>query len=170
MPDQDRELAGDRDDGDPGTPTSLQTREGDGQRAGCPDGGMGGLGEQAPGMGLALPPDVAAIRWAVSRLTDPGIEPEAADQLGRSAEPADVAHHRDDARGGHEADPRDGQHVPDAGVVDDRLRDDTVGRGDLGADGRLDPERGIERQPLLGRQLEGRQPGPAARPERIGHR
>jgi hypothetical protein len=138
-----------------------------GQRTGGADGRVGRLAEEPPGVGLTGPADAPAERRPVAGLTDPGIEPEIADQLGRPFEPPDVAHHGEDRGGGHQADPRDGQETPDPLVVHHEGGDGPFGRGDLLAEQGADAQRSLEGEPLLGGQFEVGQPDSAANPEEV---
>jgi len=53
------------------------------------------------------------------------------------------------------------------GIIDEGRRDGPIGEVDLGIEDGVEPERGVEGETLVGRQLERCQPGPAARPEGI---
>src|SRR3972149_7432633 len=91
-----------------------------------------------------------------------GSSPRVAHQLGRTREPPDVADDREDAGGGHEADAGDGQPGARPGIIDDGRRDGPIGEVDLGIEDGVEPERGVEGETLVGRQLGRCQPGPAA--------
>jgi len=131
VPDQHSQLAGGGHNGDARAAPGPQAVVEAGQRTGGADGRVGRLAEEPPGVGLTGPADAPAERRPVAGLTDPGIEPEIADQLGRPCEAGDVAHCGDDGGSGHQADPRDGEEPADPLVVHHEGGDDPFCRGDL---------------------------------------
>jgi len=142
VPDEHRDLACHRDDGDAPAASRPQADEEGGQRPRCPERRVGGLAQEPPRIGLTGAADVAGMSRTVPGLAHPGVEPEVAHELGRTWEPLDVAHDREAAGGGHEADARDGQHVTRPRIVDDRRRDGPIGEVNLAIVDRVEPARG----------------------------
>jgi hypothetical protein len=71
----DSELAGHRDDGHATAPTRPDTGVEAGERSRGTDGGMGSLGQQAPGVSLPRATDAITEGGSVARLADPGTSP-----------------------------------------------------------------------------------------------
>ena len=141
-----------------------------GQRPGGADGGVGGLAEQAPGMGLAGAADVAAHSPAGHRTGAPA---------GRARDttrawPAGRTGRRPRRRRGSRPPSRARSRGSSAAVATRGRRR----RGWRSPAPRPRPashstrraDRRVEREPLVGRQLQRRQPGAAADPEHVAHR